>query len=185
QPAVPERGVHVDEPGEQEQVSRLEVQHRAGGAERLEDGVGVGDEDRIGRGEPEGGRVPVGPGQPALPVSAAGPICATSRARSGPSFSSTRKPSSSRIGTSSETALSYLDPGASPTTTNAVLAEIDPAALAPRSSSAAFASSRENPVSDPVTTMDRPASVCSGRSATSSAIRTPAAVHLSTIATCQ
>ena len=48
-----------------------------------------------------------------------------------------------------------------------------------------MASSREKPVSDPVTTIVRPSSVRSMLASRSSAIRTPAARHLSTIARCQ
>src|SRR5664279_2509575 len=83
------------------------------------------------------------------PAEASGPICATCLAASGPDSSSIRKPASSRIGTLSDTALSYLLPGFSPTTTKAVLDDTDPAALAPRSSNSALASSREYPVRPP------------------------------------
>ncbi len=51
---------------------------------------------------------------------------------------------------------------------------------------ASLASSRENPVSEPVTTIDRPSQRARRYSLSrSSAIRTPAARHLSTIARCQ
>src|SRR3954468_14152410 len=104
---------------------------------------------------------------------------------SGPLFSSRRKPSSSRIGTPSSTALSYFDPGESPATTYAVFFDTELAAFPPRATMASLASSRENTVSDPVTTIDRPSSVRSTLVSRSSAIRTPAARHLSMIARCQ
>ena len=81
--------------------------------------------------------------------------------------------------------MSYLEPGASPATTNEVFFDTDPAALPPRAMIASLASSRENPVSEPVTTIVRPAQVASMPVSRSSAIRTPAARHFSTIARCQ
>ena len=50
---------------------------------------------------------------------------------------------------------------------------------------ASLAPSRENPVSDPVTTTVNPSSVRAMLASRSSAIRTPAARHFSTIARCQ
>ena len=74
-------------------------------------------------------------------VSPAG--CATARAASGPSASSTFRPSSSRIGTFSDTALSYFEPGESPTTTKPVFFDTEPLTLPPRSSISSVARSRE------------------------------------------
>ena len=65
------------------------------------------------------------------------------------------------------------------------LLDTEPAALPPRMMMASLASSRENPASEPVTTMVRPASVGSMPLSRSSAIFTPAARHFSTIARCQ
>ena len=70
------------------------------------------------------------------------PIVATSRAASGPSASSTAKPSSSRIGALTCTALSYLLPGSAPTTTKPVFFDTEPVTLPPRSWMAAVAWSR-------------------------------------------
>ena len=64
------------------------------------------------------------------------------RAASGPCSSSTRKPSSSRIGALTCTALSYLLPGSAPTTTKPVFLLTDPVTLPPRSWIAAVAWSR-------------------------------------------
>src|SRR3954454_12851177 len=66
---------------------------------------------------------------------------AVARASSGPASSSTRKPSSSRTATPSCTALSYLLPGESPTTTNDVFLLTEPLTLPPRSWTAAVAAS--------------------------------------------
>ena len=97
-----------------------------------------------------------------------------------------RKPSSSRIGTFSSTALACLLPGESPTTTKEVFFDTELADLPPRLAMAAAASSRLNPSSDPVTTTDRPASGFGPVSgARSSAIRTPAACHFATMLRCQ
>ena len=57
--------------------------------------------------------------------------CACSRAASGPSANNTLKPSSSRTGTFRETALSYLEPGESPTTTKPVFFDTEPETLPP------------------------------------------------------
>src|SRR6185437_8171972 len=77
----------------------------------------------------------------------------------GPSASRRTKPASSRIGTPSCSALSALVPAFSPTTTKSVFFDTEPEALPPRLRTASFASSREKPVSEPVTTTVRPASV--------------------------
>src|SRR5690606_21414879 len=113
------------------------------------------------------------------------PISATLRAASGPSCNSTVKPSSSSTGIFSCTALSYFDPGESPTTTNAVLFDTEPAARPPRAMMASFASSREYRCRVPVTTMDRPSRLRGKESSRSSSIRTPAAAHLRTTSRCQ
>src|SRR4051794_41832688 len=63
-------------------------------------------------------------------------------AASGPDSRSTSNPSSSRTGTPSCRALSYLLPGESPTTTNDVFLLTDPLTLPPRSWTAAAAASR-------------------------------------------
>ena len=81
--------------------------------------------------------------------------------------------------------MSYFDPGASPATTNEVFFDTEPAALPPRTMMASLASSRLNPVNDPVTTIDSPCRVGAMLVSRSSASRTPAARHLSTIARCQ
>ncbi|CAM5708333.1 hypothetical protein SVIOM74S_02061 [Streptomyces violarus] len=57
---------------------------------------------------------------------------ATSAAASGPCSSRTPKPSSFRTGTFSCIALSYFDPGLSPTTTNHAFFETEPVTFAPR-----------------------------------------------------
>src|SRR5262245_58189890 len=118
--------------------------------------------------------------EPLPPVPSSGPV-ATSRAASGPRSRSTRRPSSSRTGTPSETALSYLDPGDSPATRKSVFLETEPVTLPPRSPSASLTSSREKVSSEPVTTTVIPSSVRGARSVASSSMRTPAAFHLSTI----
>ena len=81
--------------------------------------------------------------------------------------------------------MSYFEPGESPATTKAVFFDTELAAFPPRATMASLASSRENPGSEPVTTMDSASSVRSTLLSRSSAIRTPAARHLSTIARCQ
>ncbi len=76
-------------------------------------------------------------------------------------------------------------PGASPTTTNAVFFDTADEALPPRARIASLAWSRLNRVSDPVTTMAIPSSVRGTSGSSSSASRTPAARHRSTIERCQ
>src|SRR6478609_7557849 len=72
------------------------------------------------------------------------PIVATLRAASGPCWSSTSKASAPlRMGTFNSIALSYLDPGASPTTTKLVFFDTDPETLPPREVIASVATSRE------------------------------------------
>src|SRR6266540_5613857 len=122
---------------------------------------------------------------PELPGGAHSPTRATRRAASGPSVSSAVNPASSRIGTFSVTAFSYLDPGDSPTTTKSVFFDTLPLALPPRTLIASAASSREYPVRLPVTTMVIPSSGRGPASVRSSASRTPAARHFSTISRCQ
>ena len=73
-------------------------------------------------------------------------VRARSAAASGPSSRSTRKPSSSRIGTFNDTALSYFDPGVSPTTTKLVFFDTLPVTLPPRAVIASVASSREKSI---------------------------------------
>src|SRR5699024_6419865 len=107
---------------------------------------------------------------------------ATAPAASAPCSSRTAKPSASRIGRFRLTALSYLDPGESPTTTKSVFLDTEEADLPPRDTIASVIESRVQPGSDPVVTIDRPVRVCSCCSPGSSAITQPAACHLSTIA---
>src|SRR5581483_9933731 len=83
---------------------------------------------------------------------------ATARAASGPSTSRTRSPASSSTGTPSVSALSYLEPGLSPATTKLVFFDTEDVTLPPSPVTASLASSRVSPSSDPVSTMDRPAS---------------------------
>ena len=90
---------------------------------------------RLGSGGPSSRPSASGSGSPAG--------CATSRAASGPCSSRRTKPSSSRIGTFAATALSYFEPGSSPTTTKAVFFDTDPAARPPRARIASLASSRD------------------------------------------
>ena len=61
-----------------------------------------------------------------------------------------------RTGTSSCTALSYLEPGDSPTTTKEVFFDTEPATLPPREVIASAAESRVKPSSEPVTTTRQP-----------------------------
>src|SRR5690606_9440789 len=110
---------------------------------------------------------------------------ATFIAASGPWSSSTRKPSSSRTGIFNCTALSYFEPGASPTTTNAVFFDTEPAALPPRAMMASLASSRENSRNVPVTTMESPSRFRGTDVSRSASMRTPARRHFSTISRCQ
>src|SRR5690606_40555399 len=63
---------------------------------------------------------------------------ATFIAASGPWSSSTRKPSSSRTGIFNCTALSYFEPGASPTTTNPAVLDTGPAPWPTRALTASF-----------------------------------------------
>ena len=69
-----------------------------------------------------------------------------------------RSPSSSRTGTFSCIALSYFEPGLSPTTTNDVFLETEPVTFAPRLCRASFAPSRVWRSSVPVTTTVSPSS---------------------------
>src|ERR1700729_2942008 len=87
--------------------------------------------------------------------------------------------------TPSSTALSYFDPGESPATTQSFFFAPDPAALPPRVRIASLASSREKPANEPVTTIVTPSSVRGTLASRSSAIRTPADRHFSTMWQCQ
>lgn len=91
------------------------------------------------------------------------------------------------LSTPSSTALSYLDPGASPTTTNArrLLGHRTRGLAAPGNDGLLRLITRRNPGSEPVTTIDKPSRLRGIDSSRSSAIRTPAARHLSTMARCQ
>src|SRR4051812_33726426 len=79
-------------------------------------------------------------------------VTATSVAASGPFSSRTANPASSRRGTPSLTALSYLDPGLSPKTTNPVFLDTELDTLPPRACTAAVAESRLWLSSEPVIT---------------------------------
>src|SRR6185437_13370594 len=59
-------------------------------------------------------------------------LVAPFRAASGPSASSTAKPAGARPGTPTCSALSYLEPGLSPATTNEVFFDTEPVTLPPR-----------------------------------------------------
>jgi hypothetical protein len=63
--------------------------------------------------------------------------------------------------------------------------DTEPAAFPPRVRTASFASSRQKPASEPVTTIVRLSSVRGTLASRSSAIGTPADRHLSTVARCQ
>src|SRR4051794_6216539 len=104
------------------------------------------------------------------------------RAAAAPWERSWAKPLSSRTGTPRLSALSALLPGASPTTTYDVLLETEPVTLPPSAWTAAAAPSRLQPSRVPVITTVTPSSSRGPRSTASSAIRTPAAAHLSTTA---
>src|SRR5436190_8827595 len=120
-------------------------------------------------------------------ASASCAFSATALAASAPSASRTCRPASSSTGTPSESALSYLLPALSPATTKSVFFDTDDATLPPRPVISSLASSLVRPGRVPVSTTVTPAS---GRASApppgrSSASTTPAARHLSTIATCQ
>src|SRR4029453_17829446 len=87
-------------------------------------------------------------------------VSATWAAASGPSSSSTASPSASSTGTPSCRALSYFDPGDSPTTTNDVFFDTELDTLPPRDWMAAVASSRGYTSVVPVTTKLSPARLC-------------------------
>src|ERR1039458_6782334 len=87
------------------------------------------------------------PGAPA-----ASGLTACSAAAAGPLSSSTRKEASSRTGTPSVSALSYLLPGLSPAIRNAVFLDTDEVTFPPRACTAAAASSRRDPSGRPVMT---------------------------------
>ena len=109
-------------------------------------------------------------------------------AASGPPVSSARNPPSSRTGSPSSTALSYLDPAFSPATTKFVFFDTEDDTLPPAARTASAASSLVKPGSVPVITTVTPASSRDDAADGSNpgvASRTPAARHLSTIAACQ
>lgn len=83
-------------------------------------------------------------------------------------------------------ALSYLEPGLSPTTTKEVFFETDPVTFAPRLWRASFAPSLVCESRVPVTTTVSPSSGLgpSSSPAPSSSIRTPASRHLRRISRC-
>ena len=83
------------------------------------------------------------------------------------------------------TALSYFDPGASPTTTKSVFFDTEEAAFPPRARIASLAWSRLKSTSEPVTTMLMPSRVRGVDASRSSSIRTPASRHLRTMSRCQ
>src|SRR5215468_3745335 len=115
---------------------------------------------------------------------------AAAPAAAGPSSRRRRSPASSRTGTPSVSALSYFDPGLSPATTKLVFFDTEDAVLPPSAVTASAAWSRVNPASVPVITTMTPASGGSAPAPPAGSARavpksTPAARHLSTIATCQ
>src|SRR4029450_10072987 len=114
------------------------------------------------------------------------PTVATLPAASEPRSNKTSKASAPlSTGTFSSTALSYFDPGDSPTTTKLVFFDTEPATLPPRDVMASTAESRVYPSREPVTTIDRPVSVCSRVAFRSFRINQPAVFHLATISRCQ
>src|SRR4029453_1584488 len=110
------------------------------------------------------------------------PAVATLLAASGPCSSSTSKASAPlSTGTFSSMALSYFDPGESPTTTNLVFFDTEPATFPPRALMLSAAESRVYPSSEPVTTTDTPASVWSRVTFGPFPLTQPAAFHFATV----